>query len=232
VRVGPARRIYSFRFTQRVVVRSEDGDVTSHWSDVLLDFARAIGCDTPDRTYRFVPTAADELEAEALSEGSDPFIILNPCNAVASARAWPTQGWARLARTLAERADATVFVSGSPADAPIAREVARLAGGTVRSIAGETSVGAFGALAQRARAFVGITTGSMHVAAAVGCPTVGIFPFQSDFPDRWAPLGPRTAIVRASFPCHPGDTKERCADYACIAALDETRVLVALESIW
>ena len=33
VRVGQARRFYSFRFTDRVVVRSELGDVTSHWSD-------------------------------------------------------------------------------------------------------------------------------------------------------------------------------------------------------
>jgi len=56
VRVGQARRIYSFRFTQRVVVRSERGDVTSHWSEVLLDFARSIGCDTAERCYRFVPT--------------------------------------------------------------------------------------------------------------------------------------------------------------------------------
>jgi ADP-heptose:LPS heptosyltransferase len=71
----------------------------------------------------------------------------------------------------------------------------------------------------------------MHVAAAVGCPTVGIFPFQSDFPERWAPLGERTAVVRASYPCHPGDTKERCRDYACIANLDRTRILAALDSL-
>src|ERR1700688_1695273 len=54
IRVGQARRFYSFRFTKPVVVRSERGDVTSHWSEVLLDFARAIGCDTQERTYRFV----------------------------------------------------------------------------------------------------------------------------------------------------------------------------------
>ncbi len=56
VRVGQARRFYSFRFTHRVVVRSERGDVTSHWSQILLDFARAIDCDTDEPFYRFVPT--------------------------------------------------------------------------------------------------------------------------------------------------------------------------------
>jgi ADP-heptose:LPS heptosyltransferase len=233
VRVGQARRFYSFRFTNRVVVRSELGDVTSHWSDILLDFARAIGCDVEDRRYRFVPTAQDEREAESILVGKEPFIILNPCNAIASARPqWPLEGWAALAAALRERYGATVLVSGSPADARLAEALVRRAGDErIRSIAGGTSLGAFGALARRAQAFVGITTGSMHVAAAVGCPTVGIFPFQSDYPDRWAPLGARTAVVRASYRCHRGDTKERCRDYACIAHLDAARIFAALDSL-
>src|SRR6185312_16478969 len=40
-RVGQARRFYSFRFTKAVPIRSETGDVTSHWGDILLDYARA-----------------------------------------------------------------------------------------------------------------------------------------------------------------------------------------------
>ncbi len=233
VRVGQARRFYSFRFTNRVVVRSECGDVTSHWGDVLLDFARAIGCDTEDRRYRFVPTAQDERDAQELLAGGERFIILNPCNAIASRRTWPLGGWAELAREVRDRYDARVLVSGSAADARSTEGIVRRLDGLegVVSIAGRTSVGAFGALARRARAFVGITTGSMHVAAAVGCPTVGIFPFQSDFPERWAPVGKTTAVVRASFPCHTGDTKERCRDYACIANLDRTRILAALDSL-
>ncbi len=233
VRVGQARRIYSFRFTKRVVVRSEKGDVTSHWADILLDYGRAIDCDTSDRQYRFVPTADDERKADELGARLGRFLILNPCNAVASRRGiWPLESWASLAIALREGFRARILVSGAPTDAPMAQEIVRLSrDAAVVSIAGLTTVGAFGALARRARAFVGITTGSMHVAAAVGCPTVGIFPFQSDFPDRWSPLGARTAVVRASFPCHLGDTKENCRDYACIANLDRSRILAAVASL-
>jgi len=233
VRVGQARRIYSFRFTHRVVVRSENGDVTSHWSDILLDYARALACDTADRRYRFEPTPEDEREAAGLAIGSEHFVILNPCNAVASRRGiWPLEGWASLARALRERFGSRILVSGAPADRPFADGIVDIVGeAEIVSIAGRTSVGAFGALARRARAFVGITTGSMHVAAAVGAATVGIFPFQSDFPDRWSPLGAKTAIVRASYPCHKGDTKERCRDYACIANLDVPRIVAAAESL-
>jgi ADP-heptose:LPS heptosyltransferase len=231
VRVGQARRLYSHRFTKRVVVRSELGDVTSHWSDILLDFARALGCDTPDRTYAFVPTPDDESAArDAVPE---PGIVLNPCNAVASQRGiWPVAGWAALARALLARFELPIAISGSPADVPSAQAIAAAVGDPrVTSIAGRLGIGAFGALAARSRAFVGITTGSMHVAAAVGAPTLGIFPFQSDFPERWAPLGERTEIVRASYPCHKGDTKETCPDYACVANLDVPRILGGVEAL-
>ena len=228
VRVGQARRLYSRDFTSRVVVRSERGDVTSHWSDILLDYARAIGCETKDRIPRFVPTAEDEREAAALN--LDDYIILHPTNAIASQRGiWPTQGWAALAKALARRFETTVLLSGAKNDATVNAAIRSQAQDErVVDIAGKVGIGAFGALAQRARAFVGITTGTMHVAAAVGAPTVGIFPFQSDFPERWAPLGAHTEVVRASYPCHAGDTKENCRDYACIANLDVERIIAVM----
>ena len=130
--MGQARRFYSFRFTNRVVVRSERGDVTSHWCDVLLDFARAIGCDTEDRRYRFVPTAQDERDAAELLAGCERFIILNPCNAIASRRSWPLAGWAELARDVRDRYDARVLVSGSPADARSTEGIVRLASTAAR----------------------------------------------------------------------------------------------------
>ena len=231
VRVGQARRLYSRAFTKQVVVRSETGDVTSHWSGILLDYARTLDCDTNDLIPSFVPTPEDVAEAELLA--LDDFIILHPTNAIASQRGiWPVQGWAALARALAEAFDCMVVLSGAPGDAAINAAILRQAGDErVVDIAGKLGIGAFGALAQRARAFVGITTGTMHVAAAAGAPTVGIFPFQSDFPERWAPLGKRTTVVRATYPCHTGDTKEHCGDYACIAHLDLERIVAATESL-
>ena len=235
IRVGQARRLYSREFTHRVVVRSEIGDVNSHWSEILLDYARALDCDTATRIPSFVPTAADMSEAAKIDPVA-PYIIVHPTNAVAPKRGnWPIQGWAALANALRDRFGAKVLISGSHSDKPINEGIVRHAnvGGAngVVSIAGELGIGGFGALAARAKVFVGITTGSMHVAAAVGAPTIGIFPFQTDFPERWAPLGDRTGVVRASYPCHPGDTKESCPDYACIANLDVPRVMAAVSAL-
>lgn len=234
VRVGQANRLYSWRFTHKVAVRSERGDVTTHWSQILMDYARAIECDAPGATVHFEPNATDEREAGALCAelglATGGFAIVHPANAVASERGiWPLEGWSALVRDIGARYNMPVLVSGSEDDRDIVDGVVARGGGF--SIAGKTSIGSFGALCRRAAFFAGITTGAMHVAAACGCPTAGIFPFQTDTPDRWAPLGAHTAIVRASYPCPPGERKETCPDYACVAHLDVPRIISAIDAL-
>jgi ADP-heptose:LPS heptosyltransferase len=70
-------------------------------------------------------------------------------------------------------------------------------------------------------------SGPMHVAAAVGAPTVGIFALRSDEPQRWAPLGPRTAVVRGTYPCPRWHRKETCPDFACVRELPQGEVIAA-----
>jgi ADP-heptose:LPS heptosyltransferase len=230
VRVGQARRPYSALFTNRVVVRSELGDRTTHWTQILLDYARALGCDTDDARPTFPLTAGARTEVERIVAHTpllQPYVILHPTRGIAAARArWPTQGLAALGRALREATGCTLVVTGTANDREIAERVAAEAGGV--SIAGRTSLGGFGALAGRARAVVAMDSGPMHVAAAVGAPTVGIFALQSDEPDRWAPLGPRTAVVRATYPCPPSHRKETCPDFACVAQLDVPGILAAV----
>ncbi|MBV8726939.1 MAG: glycosyltransferase family 9 protein [Candidatus Eremiobacteraeota bacterium] len=233
VRVGQARRLYSTLFTHRVVVRSEDGDVTSHWSQILLDYPRAIGCDTNDPYPRFETTVADEESALQVLHRNNidaPFGIVHvTCAAAAKRPYWPLEGWRSLIEALQTRFPERVAISGSAADVAIANSLAKATGAV--NIAGQTTIGAFGSLARRSSFFVVMHSGPMHVAAAVGTPTVGIFPLQCDFPDRWAPLGKHVSVVRASFRCRPRERIETCPDYACIAHLDVPRVLAALSGL-
>lgn len=233
VRVGQARRSYSPLFTKRVVVRSELGDRTTHWTQILLDYARALGCDVDDATPTFPLTDAARAEADLIVAEAPiarPFVMLHPTRGIAALGArWPTAGLVALGRALREATGCTLAVTGTTADRAIAERIAREAGGV--SVAGQTSLGGFGALAARARAVVAMDSGPMHIAAAVGAPTVGIFALQSDEPDRWAPLGRRTAVVRATYPCPPSHRKETCPDFACVAQLDVPRIVGALSGL-
>ena len=233
VRVGQARRLYSPLFTKRVTVRSELGDRTTHWTQILLDYARALGCDDPVAQPAFVPTAEDRAAAETLLREraiEGPFALLHPTRGLSAQRErWPAAGFIALARALRERDATPLLVTGAAGDATIAGTIARDAGAV--SIAGATTIGTYAALAERARYVVAMDSGPMHVAAAVGAPTVGIFALQSDEPDRWAPLGPRTAVVRAVYPCPPGHRKETCPDFACVRHLDTAAILLALDGL-
>jgi ADP-heptose:LPS heptosyltransferase len=232
-RVGQARRLYSAAFTHRVTVRSELGDRATHWTQVLLDYARALGCDDPQAQPAFVPSAADRDVAAILIRErglADGFAILHPTRGLAARHArWPTAGLGALAAALRERDGVVLAITGTVDDAPVAGEIARVAGGI--SLAGATQIGVFAALAERARYVVAMDSGPMHIAAAVGAPTVGIFALQSDEPDRWAPRGPHVAVVRATYPCPPAHRKETCPDFACVRELNVPAVLHALAQL-
>jgi ADP-heptose:LPS heptosyltransferase len=235
VRVGQARRLYSRLFTERVVVRSERGDRTTHWTQILLDYARAIGCDVADARPAIVPTPDDERDAAALLRGHDiagGFALLHPTRGLSAQRSrWPIRGFVELARALAQRERLPLLVTGARDDAAIANAIADASERSALSIAGATTLGMFTALARRARFVVAMDSGPMHLAAAAGAPTVGIFALQSDEPDRWAPLGARTAVVRATYPCPPGHRKETCPDFACVRALDVNAILAAVDAV-
>ncbi len=233
LRAGQARRTYSPLFTHRVVVRSERGDRATHWTQILLDFPRALGCIVTDAQPVFVVPAEARASLRALLAARNvraPYLVLHPTRGIAAARErWPVQALGALARALGAAYGLPVLVTGGGGDRRIADAVA--AAGDAISLGGATTIAEFGALAEGARGVVAMDSGPMHVAAAVGAPTVGIFALQSDEPDRWAPLGPRTALVRASYPCPPAHRKETCPDFACIAALDVPRVVATLERL-
>lgn len=235
VRVGQARRIYSPLFTQRVTVRSELGDRTTHWTQILLDYARALGLDDAGAQPQFALRDAERADARTLLHVHDlerRYYVLHPTRGLSAQRArWPAESFVALARRLVERDGVAVVVTGSAQDAQLAQAVADGAGRGVHSLAGATSIGVFGALAEGARAVIAMDSGPMHVAAAVGAPTVGIFALQSDEPARWAPLGRRTATVGATYPCPPDHRKETCPDFACVRALDVPTVLAALDGL-
>lgn len=246
VRAGQARRLYSMLFNRHVVVRSELGDHTTHWTQILLDYARALDCDTGDTQPRIALDAGDRAEASRLLAAArieGEFAILHPTRGISNRRErWPSEPFARLANALVERYGTPVVVTGAAHDGPLIERIfaeartelpgfERRRRAPVVNLAGATSLRTFTALAERARFVVAMDSGPMHLAASTGTPTVGIFALQSDEPDRWAPLGPRVAVVRATYPCPPAHRKETCPDFACVRALELPRVLAALDAL-
>ena len=245
-RVGQARRLYSALFTKRVVIRSELGDRTTHWTQILLDYARALGCDAEQPQPIVALSDADRAEAATVLDRAridGEFGILHPTRGISKhAERWPAKPFSRLLNGLIERFGIPIVVTGTRAERPLIENIFTEARLDVPSfatrrrshgvnLAGVTSLRGLTALAARARFVVAMDSGPMHLAASTGTPTLGIFALQSDEPDRWAPVGPRTAIVRATYPCPPSHRKETCPDFACVRDLQIATVIAELERL-
>lgn len=233
LRVGQSRRSYSLLFNRRVTVRSELGDHTTHWTQILLDYARALDCDDPGGMPVFAVSDDDRTAAAAMARAagiSGDYAVLHPSRGIAAARErWPSESLGTLGAKLRKELDLPLVVTGSEEDRAIAAVVA--AGSGAVSLAGQTTLGEFGALAERARIVVAMDSGPMHIAAAVGAPTVGIFALRSDEPMRWAPRGPRVAVVVGGYPCPPWHRKETCPDFACIREMALSPIVTAARDL-
>jgi len=130
-----------------------------------------------------------------LTAEAKPIVTLSP-GAVGAGKAWPAAHYGELARALTEDG-ASVWILGGTNETSIAKQIAETGGPRVRDL---TSNDLRNAILALAAADVSVTndSGLMHVAAAIGTPTVAIFGPTS--PWHWKPLNPIAAILEP-----PGD---------------------------
>lgn len=132
---------------------------------------------------------------------SGPFIALAP-GSVWGTKRWPY--YAELAQRLAQRM--TVAVVGGPDDAPQAEAIAAVVPpDRLVTAVGQLSLLGSAELIGRARALVTNDSSPLHMASAMGTPTVAIFgPTVPEF--GFGPLAPRSAVVgHRELDCRPCD---------------------------
>lgn len=234
-RVGQTGRLlYSWMYTRRVPVRSERGDDESHWADCQLDYARIVGADVSSPRPRLVLSEQVRAEASALLEerGWPPggYTVLHVGRGTPLDRErLPVEPFARLADAMVSREGRPVIFTGSAAEADIIEGVReQMRERESLSLAGRLTVPQMGAVLEGARVVVANDSGPMHMAAALGTPTVGIFAMEKDMPRRWGPVGDRCAVVRPGrFRCRPECTKETCPRMDCYRDILPEMVLEA-----
>jgi heptosyltransferase-3 len=136
--------------------------------------------------------------AARLLPADRPVLALGP-TANWPGKVWPAERFAETARRLTAPdgplPGAAVAVFGGPAErlqaAPVLREIPRA---DRIDLVGRVDLLTAAACLGRAALFVGNDSGLMHMAAAMGAPTLGLF--GPSRPALYAPWGPRAAFVR------------------------------------
>jgi len=177
------------------------------------------------RPELIVPPAdvAGWRQRNGLAAEGRPALVLAP-GAVGPSKRWPASAYAALARRLLGEGLA-VWVVGGPAEKAIAQEIVGNTG--ARDFTGTDLREAILAMAA-ATAAVSNDSGLLHVAAALGTPTVGIFGPTS--PWHWAPLNPLAATIQAEIelacqPCHKPVCRLR--HHRCMVEISADHVLAA-----
>lgn len=149
-------------------------------------------------------TAAALFEAGFPDAG--PLVVLNPnAGDLSLERRWPPDRFAELARRLVLEDNARIVVTGSSAERGRGHEVRARAGavaaGRIANLGGRLSIGGLAALLESAEVFVTNDSGPMHVGAALGTPTIGLF--GPETPQMYGPLGFRTHWLYRPPVCSP-----------------------------
>jgi heptosyltransferase-3 len=183
------------------------GNGRRHRVELNLDALRRIGIQPSmeERRVEFICGDAAVARINALLAQAGlrerGYIHLHPASRW-SFKCWPAKKNARLIGRLAE-AGHRVVLTAAPEEAELAfvRKIVRHASGSPLDLSGRLSIKELGALAARARAFVGVDSMPMHLAAAMGTPTVALFGPSGE--DEWRPWRVAHRIVASSHPCRP-----------------------------
>lgn len=189
-KLGFAKERFAGVFTETAAAPKED----EHMLDRYARLAAVLGLPF-DPKLEAVPTAAQDREGEALAGrfgGTKRRVLIVAGNFKKFDNRWPEDKFSELCRTLArEDGIEPLFLAGPGEQEPV-RKIAEGAGLAGREVS-PSSLGATGALMKRADLVVCNITGTTHLAAAVGAPTLGIF---SGYTHAvWRPRGEKHSAV-------------------------------------
>lgn len=157
----------------------------------------------------------------------------HPNIAIAPISRWPSKNWpvarfAEVARTLQAETGATITLLGGPGQTELdaCRTIAQALHGPCRNLCGKTSLPEMGAELAAADVLIANDSGPVHMAAALGTPTVVLF--GPTDPIRIGPYGHNHHILQAPEPCRCRRRKV-CAhpDNPCIASIPVASVVQA-----
>jgi heptosyltransferase-2 len=216
-----------------------------HHSRELLDLG-----DAALAALEFAPDAAQEARwgllpawgpgrAAAIGNGP-PVWVFAPGSTYGDAKVWPqARAAAFVGRAVGERGLRLALV-GDGSARPFADWLRAETGAAWREdlagpagvvdLVGRTSVAELASLLLAAAAFVGNDSGVMHLAGALGVPTVGLF--GSTNPDWTAPLGPATRVLAAAgFPCRPCYRRTCNQERFCLDTIGADAVFAAVAGV-
>lgn len=163
------------------------------------------------------------------SAADSAILVINPGATNSTAKRWPAERFARTADRFNELQQLQTVIVGTAGDKTVANKVAEQMRSRSAVIAGETSIAELKGVLACARLVISNDTGTSHVSAALGIPTVVVFGPTEHVSTR--PLSRRAAVVRHQVECSPCMLRECPIDHRCMTRVEVDDVYVAAQTL-
>jgi lipopolysaccharide heptosyltransferase II len=214
-RVGYRRRWRDFFLNQFIPEPAPPQPVTHH-SKAYLSIAQRIGADMDEP----LPPVTITMP-ETLTLGLCPGAEYGP------AKRWLRFGEA--ARILSERHGIQWLIFGTAKEQALGAQIASELGAAGINLVGQTTLSQLMNELSRCRALLTNDTGTMHLAAHLGVPTIALF--GSTEPALTGPIGNSHTVIRHHVECSPCFLRECPIDFRCMNEISVSEVVDAVEEV-
>lgn len=156
-----------------------------------------------------------------------PVIGISPGAAYGTAKRWLPERFAEAGGMLSKRMGGTVALFGSAGERPLCEQIAAVSGG--ENLAGATTLREFIDMTAACSCFLTNDSGAMHIAAALGVPSVTVFGPTDE--TATGPCGPLARLVREPVSCAPCKLRECPIDHRCMTGVSAERVVREAEEL-
>jgi|SRR5450830_190536 len=234
-RIGNARqKLYQLFYCNRRV-RFSKGRSDNHEAQINFEFLRPYGDrhiptrgELPDLYHFTIPE--DPTSTQLLQTHGFNLILHTKSNG--HGREWPIESYLALAQSLQAQAEVQIWLTGSPKEGEWLQQHAAelVAMPNVNNICGTMSLAQLTSFIKQADGLIASGTGPLHLSAAIGQRTLGLFPpTRPMHPGRWAAIGRRASnlcLAKASCPNCSNRDKMTCD---CMRAITPTAVLAIVQ---
>ncbi|MDD5475164.1 MAG: glycosyltransferase family 9 protein [Syntrophales bacterium] len=203
-------------------------DMEKHAVMRYLDFVEYLGIPTCEPRFTIaVDEEGRNRVARLLNEneiGERVFVAVSPA-ALWETKLWDNESFAGLCDRISKELAVPVVFTGAGDDNLIGLISQYMTQDAV-DLSGRTSLRELACLYEKAALLVTTDSGPMHIAAAVGTPTVALFGPTS--PSRTGPFGDGHTVVRSDISCSPCYLK-RCSTMECMMGITDERVFESVK---
>lgn len=142
---------------------------------------------------------------------------------------WTAEGFARVADRLIQEAQVQVIFSGEPEEKPIIEEIQQQMARRSYTAVGLATIRQLAALMSQASLVITNDSASLHLASAVGAPTVAVF--GPTDPDKYGPTAPLNRVVRRQLFCSPCEAALCRFSHECMRFISADEVFAAASQL-